>query len=281
MLTHCQGYGFAGLPSTPAAPETLYYIGSITKNIFATTLTKYSKEPKNQITLQTKLADLVRDDFVIRDMWACNHISFEDVFCHRTGMAGHNLIFGGTTDNVKSVTRALRHLPLSTEARQQYDYCNTMYAAATHALEVKTGEPLSNTMKELIFEPLGMHDTSTSRKAALEGGHDKVRLYDGYEWYGKFTANGEGHFVKQEHLDLTPTGGAGFVISNVLDMAKYTKAWLGHGDLLSKEIRDEVSKPRIPSPKNAYNEEYGQYALGLDRRTYNGVEIISHNGKLL
>ena len=196
-------------------------------------------------------------------------------------MTRHNLLFGGPGDTVKNVTRALRYLPLSTEARQQFDYCNTMYAAATHAMEAKTGEPLSKKMKELIFEPLGMHDTFTSRKAALEDGHDKVRLYDGYEWYGKHDANGEGRFVNAEHIDLAPCGGAGFVISNVLDMAKYTKAWLGHDDLLSKEIRDEVSRPRISTTKNAYNEEYAQYALGLYRRTYNGVEIIGHSGKSL
>ena len=201
--------------------------------------------------------------------------------CHRTGMSRHDSSYGGDLNDVKAVTRNLRNLPLSNEPRYKFEYCNMMFVAATHALETAAGRPAPQMIKELVFDPVGMGDTYCSRKKALNHAHGDVRLFDGYTWLGKPESDGQGEFERQEHLDFGPVGGAGFIISNVLDMAKYLKNQLGHGDALSKEVKEELLRPRVQDSKNEYADGYSHYALGYSREFYRGVEIISHNGMLV
>ena len=225
------------------------------------------------------MADMVRDDFVLQDPWSTLHINLEDALCHRTGMSRHDNSYGGDVDTVKAVTRNLRNLPLSNEPRYKYEYCNMMFAAATHAFETVSDRPVSQTMKELVFDPVGMRDTFCSRKEALKHQHGDVKLYDGYTWLGQPEPKAKGRFEKREHLDFGPVGAAGFMISNVLDMSKYLKNMLGHGSALSKEVKEELLRPRVQATKPDYADGYSHYALGYTRVFYKGVEIISHNGQ--
>lgn len=39
---------------------------------------------------ETKICSIIRDDFVLQDEWATNHLTLEDAVCHRTGMPRHD-----------------------------------------------------------------------------------------------------------------------------------------------------------------------------------------------
>ena len=154
-----------------------------------------------------------------------------------------------------------------------------MYSAAGHALETQTGEPVAETVKKFVFEPLGMQDSLSGREEALRKAHGDVRLYDGYAWIGEPGPGGEGRFEVQEHIEFGPVDAAGFVVSNVLDMAKYLKALLGRErGVLSEEVREELTVPRVPMVKEDYADGWTHYGLGYWRYFFQGVEIFSHTG---
>ena len=217
--------------------------------------------------------DIIRDDFVLQDSWATEHVNIEDALCHRTGMSRHDESYGGNVNSMKAVVRNMRNLPMSNEPRYKFEYCNMMYVTATHALETATGKPAAETMKELIFDAVGMDDTYCSQEEALKNSHGDVKLYDGYTWL-------DDKFKKEEHMDFRHIGGAGWMISNVLDMAKYLKNMLGYGDALSKEVKEELLCPRVMEQKLDYADGYSHYALGYGREFFQGVELFSHNGNL-
>jgi CubicO group peptidase (beta-lactamase class C family) len=58
------------------------------------------------------------------------------------------------------MTRKLRGLPMAAPEKQKYMlYNNMMYTVASHLIEVKTGRPFEDFLKEKFFKPLGMTST--------------------------------------------------------------------------------------------------------------------------
>lgn len=146
-------------------PETLFYTGSTTKAFTAAMLSLIVDDDENhpQVQWDTPVNQLIRDDFVLSDEWATNHITIEDMLSHRTGAGGHNLAYGGdykpNSVTVRDLVFSMRYLPLTAEPRTTYQYCNMMYFVASHVIEKITGEWLGNTLKKKIWDPLAMGKT--------------------------------------------------------------------------------------------------------------------------
>ncbi|KAF4468929.1 penicillin-binding [Fusarium albosuccineum] len=293
LLTYpIKSYGTATFPDTPATAETLWYGASTTKAFTAAVLAQLidsKKYPALENGWQTTISSILREDFVLQDEWATNHLTLEDAACHRTGMPRHDQATSrylpdesdqgnqdGAKDKkkryatVKDVTRNLRNLPLSAEPRVKFQYCNAMYSVLSHVIETVTGKPLGHVMKELIFEPLGMSSTYFSlddARAAPE------HLATGYYW-----DEDTGKFVKVDDMPVVEVGGGGAIISNVQDYAKWAKCMLRQEAPFSEDVHKELRTPRIVQemPKNA--KDVSMYGLGWDRTLYHGHVMYTHGG---
>jgi len=117
----------------------------------------------SHIEWDTPISDLIRDDFVLENDYATNHITIEDALSHRSGMPRHDLSYGGHIDGrkftPKDLVRSLRHLPLTAEPRTHFQYCNLMYVVVSHVIETLSGKWLGDFLKERIWAPLNMHST--------------------------------------------------------------------------------------------------------------------------
>jgi CubicO group peptidase (beta-lactamase class C family) len=147
-----QGYGFASLPDTPITPETLFYTASTTKAFCAAgaSLLVDDDEKYKDFQWTTPISRLIRDDFVLQDMYWTEHITIEDALSHRTGMPRHDKCCIGTGGSVRDIVQKIRHLPPSREPRTVAQYCNFMYVAVSHAIEVVTGEYLGDFLAHRI-----------------------------------------------------------------------------------------------------------------------------------
>jgi CubicO group peptidase (beta-lactamase class C family) len=183
--TWARGFGYAYLPTTskshseaprnaiPVTNRTLFHGGSTTKSFVAALTSRlvHSTDTANKdLTWDTKLVDLIREDFVLNDSYATNHISFKDALSHRTGLPGHDVSWlnGGNATTQREIVRRMRYLPLARELREGWEYCNLMFIAVGHAIETRTGGGVGKLMKEWIWKPLGMKDTVYGIPAALE-----------------------------------------------------------------------------------------------------------------
>jgi len=293
-----QGYGMATFPSTPVTPDTLFYGASTTKAFVATVLSMMiesqnytvpsppdASQAGAKLGWRTPISSVIRDDFVLADAWATEHLTFEDALSHRTGMPRHDKALAKSYPGsdgqqrpaaVGDVVRSLRHLPLNAPPRVKFQYCNTLWQVTSHAIETLTGRWLGDVLQEWIWAPLGMGSSYFSLQDALAG---PEHFAAGYYW-----DDAADTFREVPYMDVTETSGAGAVISNVKDYAKWIRALLHEAKPLSKDILEAVKTPRIftgddtgTDDEKAYDmpEAYGH---GWFTNSYRGHRFWTHSG---
>lgn len=281
-----KGYGIATLPDTPATPETLWYAGSTTKAFTAAVIAHLIDSKKYPALVkgwQTTISSILREDFVLQDEWATNHLTLEDAVAHRTGMPRHDQSASRLVDDdggkrhatVRDVTRNLRNLRLSEEPRVKFQYCNLMYGVLSHVVETVTGRTLGDVMREVIFEPLGMTSTYLSLDDARAS---PKHLAAGYYW-----DQDTGMYVLVEDVSVLEHGGAGAIISNAEDYAKWAKCMLLGEAPFSEAVHRDIRTPRIVQQgmSGAGGKDVTTYALGWERVLYHGHLMYSHSGGMM
>ena len=215
---------------------------------------------------------------MLPDDYYTSHVTLEDALSHRTGMPRHDLSYGGPNFTIRDAVRSLRHLPLTAEIRTKFQYCNLMYVVVSHAIETITKTWLGDFLFQRIWEPLGMLSTYFSledAKTAVAAGN--ASLARGYVW-----ANSSQEYFAVPYIDETVASGAGAVISNVLDYAKWLRCMMTMATPLSKAGHAAVISPRIHSaipdmPSLTGSESYG---LGWQLSVYRGEPLMWHGGGL-
>jgi len=210
--------------------------------------------------------------------YATLHLTLEDAASHRTGMPRHDYSYGGPDFSVRDVVRTLRNLPMTAEPRTLFQYCNMMYIALSNVIETLTGKWLGDVLAERLWKPLGMTRTYFSlaqAKAAVDNG--EVELARGYLWN-----NLKGEYSPVGWVDSLAVSGAGAMISNVLDYAKWLRFLIDKRDLLSEEEHEELRTPRINAllMKVPILTGAQAYALGWYVLNYRGEPLIMHDGGL-
>jgi len=220
----------------------------------------------------TPIASLIREDFVLSDDYATSHTTIMDALSHRSGLPSHDHSYGFPGCTVQDVVRSLRHLPLTAEPRTKYQYCNMMFITISHAIETVTGRKLGDLMREWIWQPLGMDATFfdlPSAKAADE------HLATGYRWLYDTKSGG---YKNVEWISLDEVSGAGSVISNVLDYAKWARALIEGKTPLSNTGVEALLTPRMLIPAQEPFTGPGAYALGWRTGVYRGQWFFEHSG---
>lgn len=213
---------------------------------------------------------------MLPDSYATAHVTIEDALCHRTGMPDHENSFGPSTTNVAAMVRNLRHLPMTSEFREEFMYNNMMYTAISHVVETRTGENMGSFLNNRIWAPLGMTKTFwTPEDAIAEEMRGGARLANGYAWDAA-----AGRYVDEELPAFPAVSGSGAIISNVLDYAKWLRCMMTQSAPLSTAGHTSIVAPRIviPVPGNIPYNAPNLYALGWFVDTYRGERIIWHSG---
>lgn len=264
------------MPDTPAKPETLWYAGSTTKAHLAAAIAYLidSKEyPQLANGWSTTLSSIMREDFVLQDEWATAHLTLEDAVCHRTGFGAYDnpsvREIDGRQATVKELTRLLRHFPSWHEPRTKFVYCNFMYVVLSHAVETITGKPLEDTLRKVIWDPLGMSSTYYTVEDAQKAGG----FADGYYYDDE-----AGKFELVPPLTLVEVSGAGAIISNTLDYCKWIKCLIHEDEPFTEAVHKDIRHPRFLAREPASTGDYLLYGLGWERTIYKGAVLYKHSG---
>jgi CubicO group peptidase (beta-lactamase class C family) len=257
-------------------PSTLFYAGSTTK-AFTTAIMTFLVDDNlkyPQVQWDTPIHQLLPDDFVLKNEYATTHITIEDVLSHRSGLPGHDCSLGsaGSGVTVQSIVRSLRYLPLTAEPRTTYQYCNIMYIVASHVIETLTKKKLGDLIKEWIWKPLGMNSSCFDLDSAKTAVED---LAHGYNF--RYHTN-DGGYKDLGWLELDGVAGAGSVISNVLDYAKWARAIMNKSTPLSKSGFESWLRPRTIMPSDPPFTGPRLYALGWRTGVYRGHQFYTHSG---
>lgn len=255
-----KGYGLADREKKrPYTPDTVFSVGSISKQFTAAAILKLEMEGK--LRVQDAIGKYLPN--VPADKAA---ITVHHLLTHSAGLESD---FGDDFDKVGRAELLRRVLTSKLRWRpgERFYYSNSGYSVLGAIVEIVSGQGYEVYLREHLFKPAGM--TETGYRLA---GWDKDRLAQGYAREGKIwgTIPGHGWAKDGPYWNLRANGG---IHSTLGDMYRWPRALEGE-TVLSKPAKKKLFGRHMP-------EGGGQafYGYGWSiRKTRRGTDLISHNG---
>ncbi len=274
---YLKGFGVREVGNAdPVTPDTVFAYASLTKAFTATAL---------GILVDDRKAfwdDPVRnylDWFRLSDPLADRDVRLRDLLCHRTGLAGHDLLWYRASCSLEESVRRMAFLEPTHAFRARYQYNNLGYIAAGLAIGKAAGMPWDEFLRKRILTPLGMKNAVfTAADARARADHatphrrDKSGKMSPVAWYPD---------EKQVRASGSLKGGA-------RDLAAWMRMQLNGGvfggvKIISPESLRETHTPQIVVPLNAAVARMTEatqesYGLGWHIHDYRGRRVLEHGG---
>jgi CubicO group peptidase (beta-lactamase class C family) len=155
--------------------------------------------------------------------------------------------------------------PLQNQPGSRFGYSNSGFIVLGLIIEEITGQSYYDYVRENIFEPSGMLDTSCYE---LDAGTPNLAIgYTSLDFYGNET----GQITDNGFVMPMRGGSAGGGFSTAPDMLAFSNALLNH-QLLNPETTELLMDGKVTLAENV------QYAYGFFDRTQRGYRIVGHGG---
>lgn len=256
-VVKAEGYGLASVEfNVPAIKETVFEIGSVSKQITAAAVMLLVEEGK--VNLDEKISKYLP---ATPDAW--RNVSVRNLLTHTSGIKSYTGLSG--FELTKRLTRdefikTLGAHPLEFETGARYSYSNSGYNLLGFIVEAASGKSYWDFTRERIFKPLGMNKTANRDPKYII-----PNRATGYEWEN-------GSLVGRDY-DLTDVFSAGAIVSTVEDLAKWDAALRGD-TLLKKETKAQMWTPVTLNDGKPY-----PYGLGFRLSEVRGHKLIFHSGQ--
>lgn len=252
------GYGLASVEfNIPAAPETEFEIGSVSKQFTAAGIMLLVEDGK--INLDEKISKYLPNT---PDSWG--KITVRNLLTHTSGIKSYSSIDGGFElyRNLKrdDFIKKLSAYPLDFETGTSYVYSNSGYSLLAYIIESASGKAYWDFMNARIFTPLKM-----TRTFDRDPKNIIPNRAGGYEWT-------DSKLVGRDY-NLTALFGAGTIVSTVTDLAKWDAA-LRNDTLLKKDSKLQMWTPLTFNDGKNY-----PYGFGFSIREIRGHKLIAHSGQ--
>ncbi|HJO03367.1 MAG TPA: serine hydrolase domain-containing protein [Acidobacteriota bacterium] len=258
-LQFAKGYGSADLENgVLAAAETVYRIGSITKQFTAAAIMQLVERGK--VALDDEIGEYV--DFPTGG----HRVTVHQLLNHTSGIKSytglgdvwtrtiplpvtHEVLFGLLTD-----------IPFDFAPGDEWRYNNTGFYLLGVIVENVTDKSYEEYLQQEVFDPLGLDDTSYCDEKKLI-----PHRAEGYE-------SEDGELVNDDLIDMTHPFAAGALCSNVIDLLRWQQA-LERGEVVSAESYALMTTPTALN--DSTETDYG-YGIGVD--TVEDHRRIAHGG---
>lgn len=255
-LVSARAYGLANVElGVRASTDTVYEIGSVSKQFAAAAVMKLVEEGKLDLDkpIKTYLPKAP-------DKW--DAVTLRHLLTHTSGLKNLNDIAGFEVteklDQAKTIAK-LAGPALEFEPGTKYAYRNTGYSLAGYIVENVSGKPYWTFLKERFWDPLGMRTATTRDLFTVI-----PNRADGYEWENGKLANRDS--------DLTDIFAAGAIAASVLDLAQW----------VARFKTDAVIKPSswgaLWTASKLKNGEATGYGMGFSIGTFADEKLIGHGG---
>jgi CubicO group peptidase (beta-lactamase class C family) len=259
------GFGYTDWDRrTPVTPDTPFSIQSMSKSFTATAVL---------MAVQDGLVDLNTPVSTLLPAFHVNSI-FEErpeqrmtlltLLSHTAGFT-HEAPVGGNydhpcrsfEDHVGSISQTWLKFP----AGRKYAYSNLGIDLAGYVLQVRSGTPFTKYVRDKVFTPLGM------KNSTLDVG--EIRAL-------RNQAVGHGDFPLRMPVGwlIIPSGG---VWTTAADMARYLRFHINRGSLEHRQwLREDLAETLYAPPNEAARQ--ANYALGIAVSSRHGARRLQHGG---
>jgi CubicO group peptidase (beta-lactamase class C family) len=254
-----KGFGVRNIEdAVPPDDRTRYPIGSNTKQFTATCILMLQDQGKLRVDapLSTYLPEIPHARLVTLR----NLLMHTGGYAEFTAREDFDEVGARPAAPAQVVAAAVRQ-PLVFTPGTKRQYSNTGYLLLQMVIERISGQRYADFLRAHIFAPLGM--TSTFARVGDDTNADIATEYDSFAL---------GPWEHALHIEYTWFGGAGAIISNPADLAKWNAA-LDGGKLLSPRSQREMMTPV------KVDENFPDYGFAIQvTKLPNGHRMIYHGG---
>jgi CubicO group peptidase (beta-lactamase class C family) len=255
-----KGYGLADRErGIPWGAETVFDIGSITKQFTAAAILKLETEGKLKVTDPiSKYLDGVPADKA--------GITLHHLLTHSAALQD---VFGGDYEEMPrdELVKAALASKLLWAPGTKYRYSNAGYSLLGVILEKVSGKPYESFLQENLFKPAGMTKTGYRAPKWAPG-----TVAHGYNSQGDWgTPLDKAWAPDGPWWNLRANGG---ILSTTGDLYRWHQALAGE-KILSKAAKEKIFTPHVPEDEEG-SSHYG-YGWAISK-TLRNTRLIAHNG---
>ena len=254
-IIKAQGYGLANVElNVPARPETVYKIGSVSKQLIATGIMILIQDGK--LSLDDKISKFLEGT---PDTW--KDITIRHLLTHTSGLVREAPGFDPLKiQSDADVIKTAYPLPLRFAPGEKWEYCNVGYFSLAEIIRIVSGKPWGDYLSERLFTPLEMNATRTTTMTEIV-----QNRANGYVWRDSKLLNANTYFA------LRPSGA---FLSSVLDLAKWDAA------LYTEKILKQSTLSQVWMPVKLNSGATHPYGFGWELSTVGGHKLVHHGGSL-
>lgn len=278
-VVFAKGFGVKKLGSQdPVDSHTVFQIGSMTKAFTSALVASMIDEKK--FTWQDRVIDLY-PDFQMYDPWVTREFLVKDIMAQHSGLASHaedkQVTLGFGRDHI---LHSLRYIKPVSSFRSEYAYQNSLFLVAAALVEKYSGKSWEDNIKQRIFVPLQMTDSSCASK---DFKISKNIAYLHTEYNGKIIPIPMSWNSYFDWIDVYAPAGA--INSNVIDLSNWLMFQANSGKFADKQIMsakniDFTHEPQtILDDSSILGSDRAFYALGWFYDAYPASPIILHPGE--
>ncbi len=260
-IVHAKGYGYTDLENELlASPETVYPVGSITKQFTAAAVMQLVEEGR------LRLGDPITR--YLPDYPNGQLVTIESLLNHTAGIKNYTTMsrWWETSTVEMAPTRMIsvfRDEPLDFVPGTNFSYSNSGYFLLGLIVEQVSGKPFGGYLSERLFGPLELGSTHYC--------DDRLLIPNRARGYRVV----DGAFIHADFVSMSQAFSAGAVCSSVLDLLRWNYA-LSSGLVISEASYRHMVRPGVLTDGTRI--EYGLgFALGYVEQHHR----ISHTGGTL
>ena len=259
-VVKAKGYGFADVERRePVTPDTVFRIGSISKQFLATGIMLLAQEGK--LTVDDPISKYFAD---APSSWSS--ITVGHFLTHTSGV----LREGPAYDKRKvqpdrAIVQSAYAMPLLFPPGSKFSYCNVCYFGLADVIARVSGTTWSAFLTARLFAPQGMTSTRTTTKEPGAGGAK------GYFWEEKSFLRDARYTVAEPNTAVRPSGA---FASTVLDLAKWDAA------LYREDVLTRVSREAMWAPVKLPDDTWSFYGFGWFVNSFDGRRWVNHGGSV-
>jgi len=270
-----KGYGTrsVGRPD-PIDEHTVFAIGSATKAFTSTLAAMMVAEGKMR---WDEPATTHLPSLQLYDPYASRELTLRDLLAHRTGLPRADFLWHAHAFDRAEILRRLRFLQPASSLRSRFSYSNIGYLAAGEAVATAAGSSWDDLIRDRVFVPLGMNETTTSLRAVT----DRDNIAIPHDTSGKAIS----------WLDAANIAPAGAITSTVSDMLKWVRFHVSEGKIGERQIvtpaalrETRTAQQLVPLGAGARQltpyTNFLSYGMGWYISDHRGRVLHSHGGNI-
>jgi CubicO group peptidase (beta-lactamase class C family) len=211
-------------------------------------------------------------------------VTLRDMLGHKTGVPRYDMIWYESDYSTKELFERIRFMKPIAPLRSRIIYNNMMYEAVGHIIELMTGKPWHQFVRDEMLEPLGMHRTVFT--------YGDAKADDQADYALPFSERRDSdEFWQPPAPKDDECSPAGSIVASLEDTARWSIMLMNDGlidgkELIPASVLKATLAPGLPWPNGMSDllgfeaDLNGIYGMGRMTSAFRGHLLTSHGGAL-